>query len=67
MLMSFCVFRVSRIEVSAYSDLIGSSKMHVQNMYLYDKDDNRIGDISIFLETPDAAMNVGDTSRLKLD
>lgn len=61
---SYGIFDVSRVKVWAYSESSGHGRMHVQNIDLYDKDDNRIGEISLFLDHPGAAIPAGDLEQL---
>jgi hypothetical protein len=69
---SFNIHGVYRIEVSAYTfpyfeGQTEGRKTHVQNIYLYDENDRRIGDIGIFLEDPNAAMRVGNLEKLDIE
>lgn len=69
MLASFGVHGVSRIEVSAYSAMLSNKsgrKMHVQELELYDDQDNVIGIISLYLNAPKAALRVGNTQELDI-
>lgn len=62
---SFNIFNVHRVEISAHSTCLSDgSRMHYQRLELFDSKGWPIGDVTLFLEQPMAALAIGDCSQL---
>jgi hypothetical protein len=68
MSISLDVFNVARVEVLAYSLSLesagGQGLAHYQKLVFFDDDNCEIGDVTLFLAQPLAAIAIGDCSRL---
>ncbi|MCB1764531.1 MAG: hypothetical protein KDJ22_00515 [Candidatus Competibacteraceae bacterium] len=63
----FSIFDVHRVKVSAYSAPLSTAhglRMHCQKIEIFNAEDWKIGEISLFLEHPLAAIAIGDCSEL---
>lgn len=65
---SFGIFDVHRVEISAYSAPLsgigGKSRMHCQRLELFDATNQKIGDVTLYLDQPLSAIAIGDLSQL---
>lgn len=62
---SFNIFNVHRVEISAHSTCLSDgSRVHYQRLELFDSKGWPIGDVTLFLEQPMAALAIGDCSQL---
>jgi len=68
MSISLDVFNVARVEVWAYSlsleSVGGQGLAHYQKLVFFDGDNGEIGNVTLFLAQPLAAIAIGDCSRL---
>ena len=66
MSVSFDAHCVARVEVSAYSrQVIGANwRVHWQKLVLFDSENKPIGEVTLFLDQPMAALAIGDCSEL---
>lgn len=70
MTTSVSVFNVARVEARAYSIALseplsnGQTRIHCQQLNFFDSEDCKIGETTLFLEQPLAALATGDCSRL---
>jgi hypothetical protein len=66
MSVSLDVHHVARVEVSAYSRKVSGAdwRVHWQKLALFDRENNPIGEVTLFLDQPMAALAIGDCSEL---
>jgi hypothetical protein len=66
MSVSLDVHHVARVEVSAYSRKVSGAdwRAHWQKLELFDSENNPIGEVTLFLDQPIAALAIGDCSQL---
>jgi len=66
MSVSFDIHCVSRIEVSAFSRKLPGIdwRVHWQKLVLFDSENRPLGEVTLFLDQPMAALAIGDCSEL---